>query len=346
MSKFIFQQAVAKAKRDYPDETRNITFIDGSDPNARAQVAEWISENMSPQFLTWLSPDKTMAEMLEHNTQRTIDNGFCAVRDPVSRKSMLYFNSDAVLEDVPLERNTKLHYIFNHELGHLLVKGGMSSDLYLEHKDKTHAEIKPLADIMTLLSENKADSFGALQTLVDRHMTTDDIRTIAFERARVMLTRDIVSHLTSMSLDGLSLKADAGHFISLEPAEIKAIAAAHATESCPTPDDMVGIKAISQQIAEKIAAQQDPTPLMAEWVMEQMMQKPSIDTPVNIQSRYIAARFATHMLSSPDNATALEHMEKSHGKTAEADLRSALKDIAPAGSPQAKLFTPAPKRPS
>lgn len=345
MSEFVFTDAVAKAKRDYPTETRNITFIDGSAPNAREQVAAWVKKNINTDYMKWVMPNNSKASILDDITHSLLQKPFFAMKDPVSQKGLMFFDGIEAEENLPLERNAKLHYMFNHELGHLVMKDATASDLYNTHKNTPYAFLRGVIAQATLESENKADSFGALKSYAEGHLDADDLRTIAAGRAQAMIANNMSSHLTSMSLDALSISADMGQFISLKPAEIKAIAAEHARLYCPTPQDMVELNALSRTVTDTIKADQDPIPLVASWVMDTLTKKPdNADEPVNTQSRYIAARLGAKLLSGDD--TALKAITKSHGKKAEANLRSALKDIAPAGSPQAKLFTPAPKRPS
>lgn len=346
MSKFVFQDAVAKAKRDYPAETRNITFIDGSAPDAREQVAAWVKKNINTDYMKWVMPNNSKESIIDNIAHSAMKQSFFAMKDPVSQKGLMFFDEKQAQENLPLDRDAKLHYMFNHELGHLVMKDATASDLYNTHKNTPYAFLRGVVTQAVLESENKADSFGALKSYAEGHLDADDLRTIAAGRAQAMIANNMSSHLTAMSLDALSISADMGQFISLKPAEIKAIAAEHARLYCPTPQDMVELHALSRTVADTIKAEQDPMPLVASWVMDTLTKKPdSADEPVNTQSRYIAARLGAKLLSSGDDA-ALKAIAKSHGKKAEANLRSALKDIAPAGSPQAKLFTPAPKRPS
>lgn len=346
MSTFIFQEAVEKAKRDYPAETRDITFIDGDAPGAREQVAVWVKKNINTGYMKWVMPNSSNANILDDIDHTLRKQPFFAMKDPVSQKGLMFFNSIEAADNLPIDRNAKLHYMFNHELGHLVMKQATASDLYNTHKDTPYALLRGVVAQAILESENKADTFGALKSYAEGHLDADDLRAIAAGRAVAMIASNMSSHLTSMSLDALSISADMGQFMSLKPAEIKAIAAEHARLYCPTPQDMVELRALSHEVADTINAQKDPMPLVARWVMDTLTQKPATDDETaHTQSRYIAARIGAKLLSSGDEA-ALKAITKSHGKKAEADLRSALQNIAPAGSPQAKLFTPAPKRPS
>ena len=202
---FDFAKAVAEAKRDYPAETRNITFIDIDAPDAPAQYAAWMDKLKSPQSharAAYSGADKLTADM------GAFAMGFEG-HVVVAVHGQKPDRPAGKAEGIPQGR--WLQYVFDHELGHAIVKGGMKDGI-----------LNPPPNF----KESIADSFAVLRGLRNGTLDRSDIREIADARVEEFMTRQGLpqQHLTTMALDALVINPKQIDFCSLSNAEIKAVA--------------------------------------------------------------------------------------------------------------------------
>lgn len=193
---FDFDAAVAEARRDYPKETQDITFINGDDPDARQKLYDWaVSQKL--RTLEW---DRMLEPMLDNKlscAQAGHNGGFVVLVHP-SAPSMRFGE----------DHDKANHYTFDHELGHIITKKGMGHG----------------ADI----AEHAADSFAALRGLQRGTLDKKDLQRAADMNDAGFLIYCGLSHLTSMTLDAIAINPKNIDYVSLSPKETAALADKHA----------------------------------------------------------------------------------------------------------------------
>ncbi len=193
---FDFDAAVAEAKRDFPAETENVTFINGDDPDARERLFKWaVSQKM--RTLEW---DRMLAPMM--------DNKLCCAMPGHNGGTVLLVHPAAPSLRFGEDHDKSNHYSFDHELGHIITKRGIGSG----------ADVAELA----------ADSFAALRGLQRGTLSKQDIKRAADMNDAGFLMYCGLSHLTSMTLDAIAINPKNIDYISLSPKETAALADKHA----------------------------------------------------------------------------------------------------------------------
>ncbi len=234
---FNFAAAVAKSREEYPEETKNITFVNGTDPEAKAQVRAFFAQ-VSPRMLnleeTTATPDEAHAAI----TEDVLKGKAVSFRDYYTGKGILYLHED--LEDfgVTSSLSAKLTYAFRHELGHLLIEGGLPSDFMPEIENEPIDKAAKILAGKVNRCENMADAFASISVLASGDIAPDEIREVSFLRSQRALTLCDMDHVTSMLLDTIALDANSSNFVSLTPQERKAVAQAYADRLSPSQDDL------------------------------------------------------------------------------------------------------------
>ncbi|MDE1153644.1 MAG: hypothetical protein PW788_14000 [Micavibrio sp.] len=205
--RFDFNKAVEDARRDFPEETKNVTFIDLDAPTAAASMSA---------FFDSLTP--AQQEVVESNRRYDVD--FMTPEQAPSvwfagdgRSLFTAYGSRTTLAEnekifYPEENMDKQNYFtFQHELGHIVVKDGNRPNNRSEHGSDTFA----------LLRGFKSGFFNKLDALK-----------ISLGRDTLAWYNADVTHISSMSLDALVINPKQIDFISLTPQETAKIAATHA----------------------------------------------------------------------------------------------------------------------
>lgn len=207
--RFDFNKAVEDARRDFPAATAKVAFFDLDAPDVDAQMQKFYDglspaarknvDNIrvnNPDFLTsraspaaWRSADGSGIGVLMAYGTRTHMNEL----------EQIAFN--------PTEAAKRLNYTFQHELGHLVVKGADTGGNYSEHA---------------------ADAFAVLRGFQSHFLDRRDVKEIADGRAMLGWLNCDVTHLTSMSLDALIINPKQKNFMNLTPDETAKVAARHA----------------------------------------------------------------------------------------------------------------------
>lgn len=205
--RFDFNKAVEDARRDFPAATKNVAFFNLDAPDADAQMQKFYDglspadkKNIdeirvdNPDFLTakaspaaWRSKDGT-GVLMAYGT-----------RTHLSEVEQIAFN--------PTEAAKHLHYTFQHELGHLVVKGADRHGNYAEHA---------------------ADAFAVLRGFQSGFLNRRDVKEISDGRAMLCWLNCDVTHITSMSLDALIINPKQKNFMSLDADQTAKLAARHA----------------------------------------------------------------------------------------------------------------------
>ncbi len=195
---FSFARAVDEARRDFPKETANTTFIDGSAVDAYEKLYAWAVEQKF-RTIEWermLAPrfeEKQAAVATGHN------GGMLMIMHP-DRPSNVF-------PDAPDKCN---HYTFDHELGHLVAPKGSGRG------------IKPD------LAENVADSFAVLRGLQRGTLVKENLAVLSSHRDACFLLYGGLSHLTSMAIDAIIINPRHTDFMSLTSRQTAHIATRNA----------------------------------------------------------------------------------------------------------------------
>lgn len=209
---FDFSAAVTKARQDYPELTRNVTFIDLSQPEARQQMLAEISKISPPPSEEQVKTFLAEFDVSKNGDGFVNDCGGMTFLFSASRPQHGFFARK-------LPHNAAA-YTFTHELGHIVVKGGRFSQ----------AGSPAVNQWAENFSENIADSFAIITGLSEGWLTPDHVLRISLERSmNGWISRDM-NHITTIALDNIVLRAEEIAPPSLSPAEIAAISHRHALE--------------------------------------------------------------------------------------------------------------------
>jgi hypothetical protein len=219
----VFGDAVTAARRDYPGETKSTAFIDLSAPDSKEQLARWLITTFKAHAPSY--PDDELRSLVYkylESDEHLKDTGFCRKLADVGT-SMLgvrsVITSDFFRLNFP-DPVKLLSITFNHELGHLVAENGVAPSrqrISGETNDKDRNE-----------GEIAADIFMLLRCLQQRAISRKDVDDWSLFRAINAWRYDDAHHLTTIAIDKLVLSSADAAFMSLTPAETKAIAENHA----------------------------------------------------------------------------------------------------------------------
>ncbi len=204
---FDFAAAVDEARRDFPAETKKITFVDLSAPDADQQIYSWLNK-IDPGFKQFTLCDKPAEGYIDFCKTK---DGF-GTSDPVTGESILCVHPGKSGVDPVLGSGTNPkkegQYCFDHELGHILCKDGMPD----HRKTFPYAEVtqeKAIEEVNR--GERGADAFGYLRGLKRGSLDMADVVNAGKLRAmEVCRGLDIVhgtSHVSD-TIAGLEKKTD------------------------------------------------------------------------------------------------------------------------------------------
>lgn len=199
---FDFDQAVEEAKRDYPKETANVTFIDTTAPDAADQLLAWAQKANYSQTQYNALIQKMHDQSAFASSSSSTGDKLLAI--PVNR--------DPEKWGFKNERDKSAFFVFNHELGHLVIPEALANDSRKSTEYREHA----------------ADTFAVLRSMQQGVLDKKDIVAKADDRGHSMLLTGDLTHLTSMSLDAVAINPKNTDFLSLSHKEIVKIAQKHA----------------------------------------------------------------------------------------------------------------------
>jgi len=231
---FDFNAAAAQARAEYPDETLNITFVQGNSAYAIiTQTAEWLSEASTGFIALHGGPAERKPPAFHEPAARQMfySSSAFTLYDPEGGKGLLAFLTDAKrYPDLLGAKN--LAYAFQHELAHLVAEGGATKTVSVlaaaidAHRNAPEKEI-----LMMQQMEIVADCLGALNSLRLGLITPDDVETVAARRA-ARAEKD-PAHDTSAALRALMQALDENKISALTPQSAKKMAEAHAAKFAP-----------------------------------------------------------------------------------------------------------------
>jgi hypothetical protein len=233
--KFSFKKAVTEARRDFPEETRDIQFIDLSTPGAEAELEQWMKTQPQWYRRQVLGEGGTAGDQLD---RMRFDVGFLCLPG-ASGKHLLAFAPDFT----HYRQHFSLQFIFDHELGHLVAKGGSpGKDREKEEPQKPRRiKLAEVAEIYAAIArmENVADSFAVLRGLSRGTLGRDEINDVALTRAYSAWRRRDFSHMTLAAVDALLVHDDGESLASLAPQQVKDLATLHGESHAPSAADIL-----------------------------------------------------------------------------------------------------------
>ncbi len=265
---FDLAKAVDQARRDFPDETKNITFIDTTAPDAEEQLYAWAVKAGQNQ----IQYESLLDYKDQHITVARESNGHRLIALPLGR--------EADHGSFPGNAHKSAWYSFLHELGHFVVPAAHAST----------------GSRSTQYNEHAADTFAALRGLQLGIFDKADIVALADSRSDGMLMTKDVTHLTAMSLDAIAINPKNIDFMSLSKEDVLAIAQKHAD----TFEMESGIysKFSNLQGMHRWAEREGMT--LQEIVIEKLikLQEIALESPVQSQDFYLAARILNNAIES------------------------------------------------
>lgn len=211
-----FDQLVAQAREEYPEETKDITFVNLATQEGRDTLQQWIRD-ASPEARSIYLGDTPLIELdAETLSKQFCAKGCAAKKDFVTGKSILVMNPQNNSSLLTANDPTAFpSFAFYHELGHLIVPGGTSRK---DPKKMRHYVFQELEN----REECLVDTFACLYALRNGFFDIDDIKALALSRAM-----DNIDHLTTYTVDHLAEKALQENLSSLTPQQIKQYATQH-----------------------------------------------------------------------------------------------------------------------
>jgi hypothetical protein len=292
---FNFEAEVARAKQDYPQETRNTTFLDMSKPGWRAKAIKWL-RNTSPEYKTLLTTQDIPYALDKIALQM---NGAFFLRDSVTRRSLLCSYSVPSLKLATIDENKEALMQFNHELGHIVVPGGALS--VATAKKLATDPIKQ--DFAMNKVEITADCFAVLRGFTQATFSDADADSLALMRSVATIKDLDLIHLSTQSIDQIRIDAQDGKLTDLTPQEIKVIAREHAKKFSLSKAEL------SRSRAEELLA-----PAKAEELLKSV-QALDVNSPLRYAvSRFLATEFKVSGKEGVSFAAgSAEFLENAHG---------------------------------
>lgn len=207
--RFDFNKAVEDARRDFPAATAKVAFFDLDAPDVDAQMQKFY-DSLSPAAKK--NVDNIRVDNPDFLTSRASPAAWRAA-DGSGVGILMAYGARTHLSDIeqiafnPTEAAKHLNYTFQHELGHLVVKGADRHGNYAEHA---------------------ADAFAVLRGFQSGFLNRRDVKEISDGRAMLCWLNCDVTHITSMSLDALIINPKQKNFMSLDANQTAKLAARHA----------------------------------------------------------------------------------------------------------------------
>ncbi len=301
MIAFEFNQAVADLRQDFPEESKQVTFIDTASWLAKWRIVFALSR-MSPEFIGALK-NRTKKTSLAGIAEVIIKHKFSSLRDPLTRRGICAGNSE---HEGPMPLRN-LQYGLDHEFGHLAVPNAMQGDLLIRKSPK---DVTQPDETTALINqwETKADVFAALRGLNRSTMERSDIETLSTSRALNAYFGYGTTHATSKGLDSLLVSYDDAKVHSLTPREISALAEKHGQEFSLTGEEVSEIYCnlyqqphlIKDGSPEKClqallnVASNDATPVsgrLASHILKEILHNGKIDFPFAVSFNVAGSEF-------------------------------------------------------
>jgi hypothetical protein len=242
-----FQETVAQIRADYPEESKNVTFVDTAARNWQQGVKEYL-EKISPaarnkhvdKVLTGYVAKLNLRRKsikplnLPTNTEDKIRMYLRALQEYGSSFTHKDFETGHAIVVIMKETNLRSDRkgTVYHEFGHIAVPGGMHDNRNEKYKIRAESE----ASGIILKTEIAADVFECLNEMQKNPAGAKAVANLSLTRAFEYFGFGGTKHLTTIALDKI-LVTEKDTIQSLTPEQIKAVAAAHAQECEITGED-------------------------------------------------------------------------------------------------------------
>lgn len=228
--RFDFNAAVHKARTDHPQLKRRAVYID-------ATQEDWLMSVVAQRPA--LEKNDEACDELEEAVKkaRSLRSSFCTAIDTGRGKDVkavvlhrdrfpLYDSKDREIDDIGT---------FDHETAHVLHETAKGS---------------------TTKGENIADAFAVMRHFQRYAGQTTEIDYCGWKRALVFMLSGVDTHLTTFTVDKITLDAKSADFVSLSPKQTAAIARTYAERFSPKAKALEKLKRDFKKMAGKKHSQE------------------------------------------------------------------------------------------
>lgn len=236
---FDYAAAVSAARRDYPQETAQVTFIDLSSPDAAQQLRDWLRK-ASPAFIRSLGETEKPETAIFHAVEKFLMKNGVAEVDYATGNILVASSSQPKSKYLGATSTVaqEAAYAFAHELGHAVTRNGFTANW----RGLTRRGKPSLHDALPherAEAEMAADVFAVLRNLSQQTMTQEQAKSVSLARA----LRAPGIHTTSPALDAALKNIGSA---ALTPKGLQAMAEAVAQRCAPKQGE---IEELASQLA-------------------------------------------------------------------------------------------------
>ncbi len=213
-SAFNFDAAVRAAQKDYPAETKPVTFINLSASGAIEKIGAWLAS---------VAGEATTAEHIARLAAQVAAKNAVMRFSHLSGQMMLASSSKPKSAYLGASAAREAVFAFDHELGHAVTQNGVTAQASTQPRLHEQAQ-----------SEIAADVFAILRGLSRGTMSRSEARSISL--ARAMKTPG--AHSTAQAIDALLDEKTDADIAHLSPADIKTTADAYAAKFTPASGEL------------------------------------------------------------------------------------------------------------
>lgn len=223
--------AVMAARRDYPQETARVTFIDLSSPDAAQQLRGWLGA-ASPAFIRSLGEMEKPETAIFHAVEKFLAKNGVAEVDYETGNILVASASQPKSKYLGATATTaqEAAYAFAHELGHAVARNGFTANWrgLTRHGQPSQRDALPHERAE---AEMAADVFAVLRGLSQQTMTLEQAHAVSLTRA----LRAPGIHTTSPALDAALENIGTA---PLSPQGVQAMAETIARRHAPKPGEI------------------------------------------------------------------------------------------------------------
>ena len=229
--RFDFNTAVNETLRDFPRLSDKIVFVDALDDDRKYGTPEAIRQS------ELRGPARRMAEHLKLVHEKEVSLSFN--KDVYGVGAVIFHASNHHRIFSAVNADHANFASFDHELGHLLTRGGFDFTLS-----------QPLA-------ENAADAYAALRHLQRFGADTPVLAHASFRRAYDFVMKGDAFYLTSFTLDQIAADAKTRDVSKLSPSETLARADDYALKGAPKGPEIADLLDFFAPVRESFARHGD-----------------------------------------------------------------------------------------
>ncbi len=209
---FDFNKAARKVIKDHPSLRGRTLFIHAANDDFADIEQKLLNRDADEDDIEFIGKVVRDAKRLKTSYNQEVNLGKKSV-------SVLVFHPDKfpVFGRTPGARDDA--GTFDHETGHALSP-----------------------ETSGTLSENTADAYAALRHLQRFDGDTEDLDYAGWKRAAVFMLRGTTSHLTTLTLDKISIDAKTAGFMSLSPAGTLQVAKDYAKKNTPSAAKLASLR--------------------------------------------------------------------------------------------------------